>query len=394
MTIPLDLAAAEAAVLAAIDDARDALVALSLDIHAHPELGLEERYASAALTGFLAARGLEVERGTAGLETAFIARGGEMTGPRIALVAEYDALPELGHACGHNLIGVAAVAAAVGLNAVSDRLPGQFAVVGAPAEELGIGKMMLRDAGVFQTFDAAMMFHAGMDTAVAPTFIGIQRVEYDFHGAASHAASAPEHGASALNAVRLLFGYLDALRQHVRSDSRMSGFVINGGEASNIVPAFSSARLDVRSPDPAYLDVLVRRVHACAEAAALATGTRMESRVVVRIEPLLTNAPMASLFADQLVRLGVPWQRVQADGAASTDMGSISAVLPAIHPIVQIADAPTAWHTPAFRDAAASPRGMEGMLMAAKAMALTALHLLADPARLRAAKDAFAARAR
>ncbi len=386
----VEYAALEREILAAIDSDHAEMVALSRDIHAHPEIMFEERYAAAALATALAARGFEVQRGAGGLETAFSAVTGANAGPTIAFIAEYDALPGIGHACGHNLIATSALAAGFALNRVIDRLPGQIAVIGTPAEEGGGGKVTMRDAGVFAQIDAVMMTHMAMETVTRPVFLAVASIDIAFHGKASHAAAAPEAGINALDALIQFFNGMNALRQHVRSDARMHGIILDGGQAANIVPEFASAKYVVRARDTVYVRELARKARACAEAAALATGARLEFKAASPLEHVASNGVMADLYGAKLRSLGWSSTEIQKDGPASTDMGALSHAVPAIHPLVQIADFPVAWHTPEFRDASLSDRGQEGMRIAAKAMALAALDLLVKPGLLDAVKAEFA----
>lgn len=386
-----DIHTLEQEIIAAIDAGHDRMVALSRDIHAHPEIMFEERYAARLLSAELDAAGFETQRGAGGLETAFFARSGAQDGPLIAFVAEYDALPGLGHACGHNLIATSALAAGLAMQKVIDRLPGQIAVIGTPAEEGGGGKVKMRDAGVFRDVDAVMMTHMAMETVSRPIFLAVAPIDIAFHGRASHAAAAPEAGINALDAVIQTFNGINALRQHVRSDARIHGIVVNGGQAANIVPEFASARFACRARDIAYTRELVEKVRACAEAAALATGARLEFKAQPPLEHVASNSIMADAYAERLKQLGAASTLTQRDGPASTDMGALSHAVPAIHPLVQIADFPVAWHTPEFREAAWSDRGQDGMRLAAKAMALTALDLLTRPGMLAAVKAEFAA---
>ena len=385
----IEYQAIEREILDAIDAEHAAIVAISRDIHAHPELMFEERYALTTLTRALSDRQFEVQRGVGGLETAFMAVAGANPGPTIAFIAEYDALPGLGHACGHNLIATSALAAGLALNRVIDRLPGQIAVIGTPAEEGGGGKVTMRDAGVFRNVDAVMMTHMAMENATKPVFLAVSAIEIAFHGRASHAAAAPEAGINALDAVIAFFNGMNALRQHVRQDARMHGIITNGGQAANIVPEFASARFICRARDTAYVRELVARARAVAEAAALSTGATLEFTTKGVLEHVASNMVMADVYGEKLSKLGLTHTEAQQDGPASTDMGALSHAVPAIHPLVQIVDFPVAWHTPEFRDAAFSDRGQEGMRIAAKAMALTALDLFVRPGMLDAVKAEF-----
>ena len=271
----------------AIEGSRQALFDLSRDVHAHPELNYQEHYSSNALAVFLEECGLDVERGIGGLETAFraIVPGGGGEGPTIAVLAEYDALPEIGHGCGHNLIAMAAMGAALGLQANAQDLPGRAVIVGTPAEEGGGGKIRLLEAGVFDGVDATLSSHPFSNRTLVPAAAPIGEswslamvgYRYMYHGRAAHAAAAPEAGINALNAVIHLFTGIDALRQHLRDDVRIHGIITDGGMAPNVVPEFAAANFMLRCRDRDYLsDVVVGKVRQVAEGAASMTGARLE----------------------------------------------------------------------------------------------------------------------
>jgi amidohydrolase len=262
-------------------------------------------------------------------------------------------------------------------------------VIGTPAEEGGGGKMILRDAGVFKGVDCAMMTHMAMENVTRPIFLAAAGAEIIFHGKPAHAAAAPEAGINALDAVIQVFNGMNAMRQHVRSDARIHGIITQGGVATNIVPEIAACRFGVRARDTQYVKTLMAKLRACAEGAALATGARLEFKGGSGIEHVENNHVMAGLYGDQLTAFGVTPSEFQKDGPASTDMGPLSHYLPAIHPLVQIADLPTAWHTDGFREAAISPRGEAGMLLAAKCMALTTLDLLVKPQLMQAVRAEF-----
>jgi amidohydrolase len=382
--------ALENEIISAIDKASDELIEISRDIHAHPEVMFTEKYASKRLTTKLADVGFEVERGSAGLETAFVARTGHHNGPTIGFVAEYDALPEIGHACGHNLIGTAALAAGIAMNSVIDRLPGQIVVFGTPAEEGGNGKGKMIEGGSFKGVDAVMMIHGAMENVIKPVFLAVKGMEVAFHGRPSHAAASPEAGLNALDAVVVMYNSIAVLRQQVRSDARIHCVITNGGGAANIIPAYASARVVARALDMKYVEELLNRLKVCAEAAAMATGTRVEININLGgAHSVASNNPMAELYGEKLAKLGLKYETRQKDGPASTDFGILSHTVPGIHPLIQIADYPTTWHTPEFRDAAWSERGHSAMLVAAKCMALTALDLLVKPELLEKVKADF-----
>src|SRR5439155_19603695 len=267
----------------AVERRASELIETSNWIHAHPEIGHQEVEAARRLSGLLESAGIPVEAGTAGMGTAFKAELGGKRGPRprIAILAEYDALPGLGHGCGQNLIGTSAVGAGLALSEVLPELQGSIWVLGTPAEESAApnsgGKVHMVNAGIFSDVDAAIMFHPGTETAVTlDTSLAARGFEFYFHGKAAHAAGAPEEGVNALDAVVLMYNAISVLRQQVRSDVRIHGIILSGGAAANIIPDYAAIRYRTRADDSDYLEEVVQRVIACAEGAATATGCRLE----------------------------------------------------------------------------------------------------------------------
>jgi len=391
-------AASHARALAAIDERRDALIELSLRIHRTPELGYQEHQAASWLAAFLEGAGFAVERGYAGVATAFRAEArASGDGPIVAILSEYDALPDIGHACGHNLIAMMGVAAAVGARAALDGLRGRLAAIGTPAEEGGGGKVALLRAGGFDDVDAAMMVHPSSRTLASRTSLASDRVDVEFAGRAAHAAAQPERGISALDGVIQTFNAVNALRLVLRSDARIHGIISSGGSAPNIIPDYAAAKFSVRALDREYQKEVLRRFIACAEGAATATGTTL--RVTVHensgYENMVPSTPLSERWGRYVAELGVPVQQTVADERmGSTDMGNVSQMIPAIHPYIAVAPEGTPGHSTAFRDSAATPEALERALVAAKAMALVAVDLLAEPRLLEAARAEFAARRR
>lgn len=373
-------------------DARAAdLDRLALEIHARPELGFEERYAADRLAGHLAAQGSDVRRPIAGLETAFVAEIGAGD-PTVAILGEYDALPGIGHACGHNLMGSAAVGAFLAVRDVmrEARVGGRVRLVGCPAEERGNGKVFLIREGVFRDVDAALMYHPGDRDESDPLMLAMVTLDVEFIGKAAHAAAEPHAGVNALDALLLGWSSLSALRQLVRSDSRMHGIITDGGVAPNIIPERSAARFMVRSPDNAYLEELKARALQCFQGAARATGCELRASWSDACETVTTNRPLMQAFAANAASLGRPLHpRRPTDAHGSTDMGNVTSMAPGIHPFLAIADEPTPGHSRDFAEAAASPRALETMRIAAKALAMTALDVLTDRDLVRRAREAF-----
>ncbi len=384
-----DLEGLKACVARAVDELRPALEEAAQAIHARPELAFEEHASADRLCALLASKGVSVVRPYGGLATAFAAelRGGK--GPAVALCAEYDALPEIGHACGHNLMGTASAGAFLALLAVVPELAGTVRLVGTPAEERGNGKVKLVEAGAFRDVDAAMMFHAGTADELDPLMLAVVSLEVEFIGKASHAAAKPHLGINALDAIIMSFNNLNALRQVIRSDSRIHGIITHGGDAPNIIPARAAARFMVRSPDNRYLEQLKVKVLRCLEGAALATGAVLRHRWFDQTDSLTTNEPMAEAFAANAAKLGRPPRRhTPADNHGSTDMGNVSRLVPSIHPYFAIAPEGTPTHSLDFARYAAQPDAIAAMIVAAKALAMTCVDLLGAPELLRRAKQA------
>jgi len=375
-----------------VDGLGNELEALSHRIHANPELGYQEAKASAWLSEFLQAKGFKVERGVAGVETAFRATLETGEGPTIAILCEYDALPGIGHACGHNIIATAGAGAGAALAAVKDRLPkGRVQVVGTPAEEGGGGKIRLIQGGVFTDVDCAMMIHGFDRYLLHQDLLGIVRVTFDFTGKAAHASADPWEGINALDAVIQTFNAISMLRQQVRPDARIHGIITNGGSAPNIIPEATSAVFYVRAASLDYMWQIYRRVVACAEGAARATGAELRvTQGEMVYEPLKRNQTLLDLFKANLERLGVKEEEPIPNRLGSSDIGNVSQVIPAIQPLIKVAPTGTAIHSRAFAGAAVTPLARQGLLVAAKVMAMTTADLLASPAVVRQAKDEFA----
>jgi amidohydrolase len=343
------------------------------------------------LSGLLRRYGFHVVQSVGSVETAFRAeRRGGGARPGIAFLSEYDALPGLGHACGHNLIGTAGVGAGIGLAAVLDAVPGDAIVMGTPAEEGGGGKVLLLNGGAFAGVDVSLLIHpAALTTPIFP-FLASSRVEVQFEGKASHAASAPDEGVNALDAMIQLFVALGLLRQQLRDDARIHGVITHGGDAPNIIPALTRAEFSVRAADDAYQAEALAKFLACVEAAARATGTTATHQVRMGYASLKANPPLAETFTAHLTALGYPPDPLPSPvRMRSTDMGNVTQAMPAIHPYISISREPIGFHTDAFREASITDRAHDAMIASAKAMALTGLDLLAEPERLRAVRAAF-----
>jgi len=372
-----------------VESHKQQLIQLSLNIHDNPELGFKEEQAAAWLTSHLEDNGFHVERGIAGLSTAFRATYGQES-PRIALLAEYDALPKVGHGCGHNIIGVSAVGAGVASKHAVDQLGGSIVVMGTPGEEVLGGKIDMVKAGEFKEVDVAMIVHP--DTRNMPTqeALAASTLEVEFFGRPAHAASQPHKGINALDAMILAFTAINSLRQHIRGDARIHGIITDGGEAPNIVPAHSAATFLVRALDDDYLTELKDRVLNCFKGASMASGARLEYTWKNRpYAPMKNNMTLAGLFKQNLESLGRSVDDFdRRSGLGSTDMGNVSQVVPSIHPTIAIAPREVLLHSPEFATATVSEAGQNGLLDAAKAMAMTVVDIL-QPGMLDGIREEF-----
>jgi amidohydrolase len=378
-------------VSSAVGTLADRLWDVAATLHRDPETAFAENRAVDRLCAELESGGFQVERGVAGLPTAFAGRAGTGKGPRVALLLEYDALPGLGHACGHNLIAAAGLGAALAVRHVVDELPGTLLAVGTPAEEGGGGKIIELAAGVFDGVDAALMFHPGVHNwSWAPLTAQVE-LKVTVHGRSAHPTGNPTEGIDALAALIQMFNTLGVLRPRLPTGSHVQGIITRGGEATNIVPDLAEGRFGLRGLTTAALEALAGQVTGIAENVAAATATtvvveqvrapythfRPNGSLTVRFSDYLASAGIATTAPDPGVFLG------------SSDIGNISTTLPAIHPFVAIVDSDQSDHTPEFAEAAGSARGRTVMLAAAEALAHTTVDLLADPAVAAAAWAEF-----
>ena len=383
-----------ARLLEEIDRGAEDAFALARWMSEHPELSLEEHETSARYIDYLENRGFEIERGVHDLETAFLGRhGAAHPTVTVALLAEMDALPEIGHACGHNLSGPASLLAAAALAATLPNEALGLLVVGSPAEETGVGKRRLVAAGVFDGVDVAMMAHAADMRRAHRLFLGNRKFDFVFHGKAAHAAAYPERGINALDGVIALFVATGLLRQQLSTGVRIHGIVSDGGRVPNVIPERAAAQFWVRALEDEVLADAADRLVACARGAAVATGTRLEVREIESTSPpMRPNLTLAALYRGQLDRLGLA-ETGQApnESIGSSDITHVSRVVPTIHPNFPIGRN-LQLHTREFALATRSPEGEAGLLEAARALALTALELaLSQEARAavaRAAADA------
>lgn len=387
----MDLTAAKQRVCSEVDRHTDMLLEVSREIHSHPELGFEERFAHDLLTGICEREGLEVERGAYDLPTAFAARAGG-PGPTVAVMCEYDALPGIGHGCGHNVIAAAGLGAGLAAAALAPEAGGSVLVLGTPAEEGGGGKVAMADRGAFDGVDAAMMVHpAGADLR-SLTCVAVQQLAVEYHGRAAHAAASPHKGRNALDAAVLGYMAVAALRQHIRTDERVHGVFTDGGDKPNIVPAHAAMEWYVRSASLSSLEPLKERVLAAVRSGADATGCTMshEWREPAYAD-LDTNAPLADLYTANAAILGREVLDPVGSPAlvGSTDMGNISHIVPSIHPMIRVAPPEVSIHSADFADRAASAEADLAVTDGAKALAMTIVDLWLRPDALSLVRNAF-----
>ena len=368
-------------VISEVDRRRDELIALSLKLHANPEIAFQEEKAAAWLADYLEGEGFALERGICKIATAFRASYGQGE-PRVAILAEYDALPGVGHGCGHNIIGTASTAAGLAAKAVVDETGGTVLVIGTPAEEAAGGKVYMADRGAFKGLTCAMMAHPGnRDVAVGYTLACLE-LNVEFHGRAAHAAARPEAGLNALDAMIASFVNIGLLRQQLRDAARIHGIITDGGQAVNVIPHHTAASLLIRAEDDVYLDeALKEKVLACFRAAAEATGCRLEHRwgEESRYKAMYSNHALAEAYRTNIEGLGRKVIEPESRRSmGSTDMGNVSAIVPAIHPSITVAPPDIPIHTVEFREMAASEAGHKALLDSAKALAMTAVDVLTD----------------
>ena len=369
-------------VCAAVDAMSAELLRISHAIHAKPELAFEEREAAALLVEALRGAGLEVEPGAHGLDTAFSAEFGPEGAPCLAVLAEYDALPGMGHACGHNLIATSGVGAGLALASLGQRLPGRVRLLGTPAEEHGCGKELMARQGALDGVDAAIMMHPSSVNLANMPCIAMAELEVVYHGQSAHASAMPERGVNALDAITLAYQSVAALRQHIGANERVHGIITDGGQAPNVVPERTAGRFYVRAANFESLEPLKRRVEACFRAGAEATGCEVEIQWgAADYRDILFNEPLAASFqanAEALGRRFFPWDKLPPSLAGSTDLGNLSYRVPAIHPMLQASPLHVTIHNPEFAKWAGSEMGDASALDGAKALAMTALDYFCD----------------
>ncbi|GAB7007313.1 M20 family metallopeptidase [Nocardioides sp. AN3] len=386
-----------AAITATIEDLRPRLVDLSHRLYANPEVGFLEHGSVAAVATFLASYGYDAKIGEDGLPTSLRAVAGHGR-PRVAVLAEYDALPGVGHGCGHNVICASALGAFLGLARHVSQVGGSVALIGTPAEENGAGKEVMARAGAFDDVDAVVMLHpfTGPREVAGFVSLAVRDVEVTYHGTAAHASSAPHLGRNALDAVVAAYQGIASVRQHMGSTDRLHAIITDGGSATNVVPDRASAVVEIRSRDLDALVDLSARVQAVLEAAALMTGTRLEARwdPFPPYLPVRSNDALARLYHGHMCARGRSIDLSTSEpvgGGWSTDLGNLSVRVPAIHPTLSISAEATPMHTVAFGDHSVSATGDAALVDGAVGLALTMADYLADAEVRRVAHEDFEA---
>ncbi len=365
------------------------LVSMSHTLHDNPEILFQEHIASDLLTNELDEQGFEVERGVAGLDTAFVATYGKGE-PVVGFLAEYDALPKIGHACGHNLIATWSVGAAIAMRRALPEFEGTIKVIGTPGEEGGGGKVILADADVFDGLSAAIMMHPRDTTYLDRGSLARTVFDIEFFGKSAHASSSPERGVNALDAMLQVFFSINAFRQQMPPNSRIHGVISHGGEAPNVIPDYTAARFLVRAKEQEHLEQLRQRFRAIVEAAALATGCRTEIHEGLSYQARVCNAALVETFGENLTALGITPEVPPADGGVgSSDIGNVSRIVPTIHPYLQICDPGVGGHTPEFAQAAATERADELTATGATVLAWTAADVLLRPEVRQRLRESF-----
>lgn len=378
-----------------LDNERDKYIEISHQIHDNPEIGNQEFFAAKLITDTLADAGFSIERAVAGHDTSFIARkkSTKLEGPTIGFLAEYDALPGLGHACGHNIIGTISTAAAISVSELLDEIGGEVVVLGTPAEEGGLNgsaKASFVKHGLLKDIDACMIIHPSNTTGVTGNSLAVDPLDFEYIGKSAHAAGAPEKGINALDSVIQLFNGINALRQHVPTDVRIHGIITHGGDAPNIVPDYAKARFFIRASTRKTCDEVTFKIKNIAQGAALATGAKLNIIAFQnQVDNFLINKKFDDAFIESANLLNLEIDTEAKKGIGSTDAGNISQVVPTIHPYIKIGPSSLVGHTPEFCQASASKEADEALIVGAKALAITGLTLITNKEKLQEITSEF-----
>ena len=379
-------------IIAEVDALGAEIIGLTKTLYESPETAFEEQHACRWLSAFLENHGFTVQAAPGGVDTAFKAActNAAAREPVLAFLAEYDALPKIGHGCGHNLIAGASLGAAAALCRAWPQVAGSILVVGTPAEEGGGGKALLAEGGVFDGVSAALMFHPGHYNHLGTDALGRIKAKVEFFGRSSHAAASPEDGINALDAMVAAYTNISAMRQQLPPDARIHGIITHGGEAPNVIPDYAAGLYYIRSIDRAFLKTLFEKFGDCCRGAALATGCRCDITVQPpSLEPMKRNTTLEGVWRDNMPQVGLTPYYGET-GIGSTDLGNISQIMPVIQPFLAICPPEVSIHTRQFADATQSPQGAAALLAAAKLLALTACDYLASESLQAAVAREFA----
>jgi amidohydrolase len=380
------------AIIRQVDAMAPELIDLARLLYDHPETAYEERDACRWLSQFLKKKGFAVKTAVGGVETSFSANAPEKDTlkPSIAFLAEYDALPKIGHGCGHNLIAAASIGAFIALDRAWPDRPGSVLLIGTPAEEGGGGKARLAQGGVFNGVDFSLMFHPGNANRMGSNSLGRIKAKVEFFGQTAHAASAPEKGVNALDAIIGAYNNISFLRQQMPAIGRIHGIITSGGDAPNIIPDYTAGLFYIRSLEQEFLKILFKRFEQCCTGAAQATGCTVKITVLPpSLEPMKRNPVMERVWQANLVGLGL--EPCLTNGpTGSTDLGNISQIMPVIQPYLALVSEDVSAHTIEFAEATQSPAGQSVLVNAAKLLAMTAVDYLASEKIRKEAAQVFA----
>jgi amidohydrolase len=374
-----------------LQDIQHKLWEMSDHLYHHPELGDQEFESMKLLVEFLKDHQFTVETGIVDRPTAFKAvYDSKKEGPTIAYLSEYDALPGVGHGCGHNMIGTMGAGAGVLLSKVIDEIGGRVVVLGTPAEETNGAKVPMAEQGIFADIDAAMILHPSDESHESGNSLAMDALQFEFSGKSSHAAASPEKGINALDGVLNLFSGINALREHLRSDVRIHGIITEGGVAANVVPDRAVAQFYVRAKDRTYLNEVVQKVKNIAQGASLMTGASVEiSNYELSYDNMITNETLSELFTNNLLAVGVEKVHKAKQSYGSIDMGNVSQVVPAIHPYIGLDSPGLVAHTKEFADITVTENSHHILAKGALALAGTGFDLITNKELLEKMKSEF-----
>ncbi|MDK2918715.1 MAG: hypothetical protein PWQ37_1448 [Candidatus Petromonas sp.] len=374
-----------------IEQTKDELIQLNEFIFSNPELGYEEYKACKAHVDLLKKHGFEVEEEYMDIKTAFKAEfDSGKEGPVIAYLAEYDALPGIGHGCGHNILGVVSTGAGIVLSKIIGEYGGKVIVFGTPAEETGGAKVDMVEGGSFNDVDIAMIVHPSDKYYKSGKTLAMEAIQFTFKGKSAHAAAEPEKGINALDAAINTFNNINALREHIKPDSRVHGIIVEGGKAANIVPDLAIAQFYVRASTKTYLNELVEMVKNCARGASLAAGTELEiTNYEASYDNLVTNQTLSEVFTRRLYDMGVENIYEPKESFGSSDAGNVSHVCPTIHPYFSISNENVTGHTKEFAEATTKPSAYDNMCKTMGALVLTSIDIIEDKTLLKKIKKEF-----